>query len=189
MPSRLKRLMEKELKEQFSGVETCFLVDFTGLSGRDAAEVRAALRRECGADAALTVVKTSMARRSFAELEPLRPLTEAADGGPLDGPTAIAHGADDPVALARALAEWGKKHKLLSFKGGVLAGHPLPAERVAALAEIPPKPVLMGQVVGVIAAPMTSLLGVCQGLLRQIVGLADALREARQTEEPSEQDA
>ena len=63
----------------------------------------------------------------------------------------------------------------------------MPAATVAELAKIPPKPVLMGQVIGTIAAPLTSLLGICQGLLRQVAGLADALAKQKTESEEKEQ--
>jgi len=175
MPSRLNQLVTKELSERFHDVDTCVFVDFTGLSGRKTAELRNQIQSACGGGAAFTVLKTSLARRALADNENMKELLESPGGECLSGPTGMAYGADDPVALVRTLAEWGKKENLLRFKGGVLAGRLLPADTVAELAKIPPKPVLMGQVVGMIAAPITSLLGVCQGLLRQIAGLADAL--------------
>jgi len=175
MPSRLNKLVVSELSEKFHGVDTCFFVDFTGLTGRKAADLRHQLRSACGEDAALTVVKTSLARRALAQAAD----GQAPAGGPvngfLEGPTAIAYGADDPVLLARTLADWAKKEASIRFKGGLLVGRPLAAEAVAALAQIPPKPILMGQVVGTIAAPLTSLLNVGTGLIRKLLGLCDAL--------------
>lgn len=175
MPSRLNELVTKELSERFRDVDTCVFVDFTGLSGRKAAELRNQIRSACGDGAVFTVLKTSLARRALADNENMKELLESPDDECLSGPTGMAYGADDPIVLVRTLAEWGKKENLLRFKGGVLAGRLLPADTVAELAKIPPKPILMGQVVGMIAAPITSLLGLCQGLLRQITGLAEAL--------------
>jgi len=175
MPSRLNELVVKELTEKFGGVDTCVFVDFSGLSGRKAAELRNQIQSACGDNAAFTVVKTALAKRAFADNESMADLVEGPLDGYLAGPTGVAYGADDPIVLVRTLAEWSKKEKLLEFKGGVLSGRPLPADAVAELAKIPPKPVLMGMVVGMAAAPLTSLLGLCQGLLRQIAGLADAL--------------
>ncbi len=186
MPSRLNELIVKELTAQFREMDTCVFVDFSGLSGRKAAELRNELQSACGGGAALTVVQTRLARRALAENASMQELL----GGPADeclkGPTAVAYGADDPVLLVRTLADWSKKENLLAFKGGVLSGRPLPAAAVAELAKIPPKPILMGQVVGMIAAPLTSLLGVCQGLLRQVAGLADALAKQKQEAESEE---
>jgi len=185
MPSRLNQLVIGELKKRFAGVDTCFFVDFTGLAGRKAADLRHQLHSACGEGASFTVVKTSLARRAFAELDSFSELAGDILAACLDGPTAVAFGADDPVLLARTLADWGKQEARLRFKGGMLAGRPLPAETVAALAMIPPKPILMGQVVGTIAAPLTALVGVTQGILRQLVGVVDAWAK-KKAEDPSD---
>ena len=129
----------------------------------------------CGQAAQFNVVKTALARRSFAEIKSLSPLAEC-----LKGPTGVAYGVDDPVLLARTLADWGKKEQVLRLKGGVLSGRPLGADDVAALAKIPPRPILMAQVVGTIAAPIRSLLAVAQGPIRKLLGLAEALAKKKE---------
>ncbi len=170
MPSRLNQLTINELKQKFQNVDTCLFVDFTGLSGRKAAELRRHIHTACGGEARFTVIKTSLARQALAQLG-----SAGAVEGFLAGPTGIAYGADDPAVLARTLADWGKKEKLLPFKGGLLAGRPMPADAVAELAKIPPKPILMAHVIRTIAAPLSSLLAVAQGPIRKLLGLADAL--------------
>jgi len=183
MPSRLNKLMLEELKKGFHDVDTCVFVDFTGLTGRKAAALRDRLREACGAGAAFTVVKNSLARRAVADSPGMSSLDDAALDALLAGPTAVAYGADDPALVARTLAEWGTKGKRLRFKGGLLSGSPMAAETVAELAKIPPKNVLMAQAVGTAAAPLTGLLAVAQGVLRKLVGLADAM--AKQKDESS----
>lgn len=184
MPSRLNQLTVSELSQRFAGVDTCFFVDFTGLSGRRAAALRDTLRTTCGAGASLTVVKTSLMRQALAEIEGLSEVVPAAQAY-VEGPTAVAYGADDPVTLARTLADWHKKEKVLGFKGGLLEGKPLSAAVVSELAKIPPKDILMGQVVGTLAGPLTSFLGVTQGVIRKLLALVDALVE-KQSEGTSE---
>ena len=173
MPSRLNKLVVEEIKKDFDGMDTCVFVDFTGLDGRKAADLRRQIRTACGAGVTFTIMKTTLAKHAFREMG------IQDESGALDkfmaGPTAVAFGADDPVVLARTLSEWGKKQKLVPFKGGLLAGQPVTPETVAALALIPPKAVLMGQVIGTIAAPLTGLLAVAQGPIRKLLGLVDAL--------------
>jgi large subunit ribosomal protein L10 len=177
MPSKLNTLVVQELKNEFSDTDTCIFVDFSGLSGRKTAELRSELRQQCGQNTKLKVVKTTLFQRALMQ-------DPEGEAGPrpeaLHGPTAVAYGADDPVVLARALADWAKKESLLPFKGGLLVGSQLSAERVGELAKIPPRAVLMGQVVGMIAAPLTSLLGVSQGVIRNLLGVVDALAKKRE---------
>jgi large subunit ribosomal protein L10 len=174
MPSRLNTLMLEELTEKFRGVRDCVFVDFTGLDGRKAADLRNQLEKTCGEEAAFLVVKGALARRALVEggsvLEPDADLDAF-----FTGPTAVAYGPGDPVEVVRTIFDWGKKENLLRFKGGLLDGRPLAADAVGALALIPPKHILMAQVIGTIAAPLSGLLGVAQGTIRKLLGLADAL--------------
>ena len=185
MPSRLNKLMLRELTEQFGKADTCLFVDFSGLSGRKAADLRHQLRSTCGEAATFSVVRTSLAKRAFAQNEGLSALVDGPLAECLAGPTAIAYGADDPALLARTLADWGRKEQLLRFKGGLFAGRPLSAGAAAELAKIPPRPILMAHVIGAIAAPLTSFLNVGTGLIRKVMGLADALAK-KKTEEGSD---
>jgi len=184
MPSTLNKLVIEELSQKFQGIDSCIFVDFTGLGGRKAADLRNQLHATCGDDASFTVVKATLAKRALLNCGCVAE-TDATLDECLVGPTGIAYGADDPAQVARIVAEWGKKEKLLKFKGGLLSGRTLDADAVTALSKIPPKPVLMAQVVGTIAAPLTSLLGVAQGPIRKLLGLADAMVKAKNESEAS----
>ncbi len=180
MPSRLNNMVVRELKKEFSGVDTCVFVDFTGLSGRKATDVRSRLRTTCGQAAQFTVVKTSLAKLALAQTESPVPADHDALSRCLTGPTGVAYGADDPVLMARTLAEWSKKEQLLHIKGGLLDGRPLDASEVAQLAKIPSRPVLLAQLIGTIAAgTLQGLLAVAQGPIQKLLGLAEALAKKK----------
>ena len=89
----------------------------------------------------------------------------------LEGPTAFTFvRADGDVALAaKALAQFKREHDVLDFKGGVMNGEPLTVEQLGALARLPAREVLHGQLVGVVASPITGLV---RGLNALIAGLA-----------------
>ena len=59
---------------------------------------------------------------------------------------------------AKALAQFKREHDVLDFKGGVMNGEALTAEQLGALARLPAREVLHGQLVGVIASPITGLV-------------------------------
>ncbi len=183
MPNRLNKLMLEEMKAKFAEIETCVFLDFTGLSGRQAAALRRQLRARCGEGAELSVVKTSLARRALAAHEDISPGVTEELAKILDGPTAMAYGADDPATLAKVIAEWAKKNDLMKLKGGMLDGRPLAAEAAGKLAELPTRQVLLGQAVGVGVAPLRAALGVASGMIRQVLTLADALAKKKEETE------
>jgi large subunit ribosomal protein L10 len=93
------------------------------------------------------------------------------------GPTAFTFvvAEDGDVALAaKALATFRRETDLLTFKGGVMNGDPLSAEQLEALSRLPARDVLHGQLVGMIASPITGLVRTLNAL---ISGLAIQLQQ------------
>ncbi len=95
----------------------------------------------------------------------------------LDGPTAftfVAAEGGDVALAAKALAQFRRENELLEFKGGVMNGEALTAEQIGEIARLPAKDVLYGQVVGMIASPITGLV---RSLNALIAGLAIQLKQ------------
>jgi len=101
----------------------------------------------------------------------------------LEGPTAIAFIADDPAPVAKKLTEAARSTRILAVKGGVMNGHTLTADEVRQLGELPPREVLLSQVVGAIAGPAQNTVGVLAAPLRDIVAVLDAYIAQKQAAE------
>jgi large subunit ribosomal protein L10 len=156
-----------DLTERLRSSETLIVADYRGLTNSQLVGLRASLR---SSGAKLQVVKNTLTRRAAeaAGAEALLTL--------LEGPTAIAfvESDGDPVAVAKALADVAKETKVLTLRGGVLAGRTLTEADVEELAKLPPEDVVKSQLVGVIVAPLTQLLGLLEAPVRDLVGLLDA---------------
>jgi len=74
-----------------------------------------------------------------------------------EGPTAVAFSYEDTVAGAKVAVENGNKTKMLALKGGVIEGKAASVHDIQVLASIPPKPVLLSQLLGLLTAPMRNL--------------------------------
>jgi large subunit ribosomal protein L10 len=162
-----KAAVVEEVATQIEASEAVFAVDYRGISVPQAAELRTRLG---DAGARFRVVKNTLTELA-AERAGADPLKEV-----LDGPTAFTFVAQDgDVALAaKALAEFRRQTDLLEFKGGVMGGEPLSVEQIGALSRLPAREVLHGQLVGVVASPITGLV---RGLNALIAGLAIQLRQ------------
>ena len=97
----------------------------------------------------------------------------------LQGPTAIAFGYDDPVSPAKILAEFAKDHKKLELKGGVLEGNVIDQAMITALADLPSREVLLGQLAGLIQAPLRNLANVLSAPIRNTVYVLEAVRQKK----------
>ncbi|MDZ4229533.1 MAG: 50S ribosomal protein L10, partial [Candidatus Veblenbacteria bacterium] len=95
----------------------------------------------------------------------------------LKGSVSVAVSSVDEVVPAKTLSTFAKAHDKLRLLGGVFDGTFVNVSRVQALAQLPGKQELMGQLVGTVAAPLRGLVGVLQGNLR---GLAQVLRAISQ---------
>jgi large subunit ribosomal protein L10 len=144
-----------------------FAVDYRGISVPQAKELRVALT---DAGARFRVVKNTLTERAAdkAGADSLKEL--------LEGPTAFTFVAEDgDVALAaKALAQFRRQNNVLEFKGGTMGGETLTIDQIESLARLPGRDQLHGQLVGVIASPITTLV---RGLASMISGLAIQLQQ------------
>jgi large subunit ribosomal protein L10 len=154
--------------------DAVFAVDYQGISVPQAAELRANLR---AADATFKVVKNSLTERAAdaAEVQELKAL--------LQGPTALTFVRGDVATAAKALADYGRATQLLPFKGGLMDGAALDVEQIRSLSRLPSREALYGQLVGVVASPVSGLVRTLGAL---VGGLAVALGQVRDKKESGE---
>ena len=151
-----------------------FAVDYRGISVPQVADLRSKLRE---ADATFKVVKNSLTERA------------ADDAGTatlkdyLTGPTALTFVRGDAATAAKAIADYARATQLLPFKGGLMDGAVLDVDQIRALSRLPSREVLYGQLVGVVASPIS---GVVRTLSALIGGLASALGQVRDKKESGE---
>ena len=171
-----KRAIIERLTEQIRESTAMIVTDYRGLTVAQTAELRRAVRE---AGASFQVAKNTLARQAAEQAE--RPtLIEF-----LEGPTAIAFISDDPAPVAKKLAEVARSTRILAVKGGVMDGITLTADQVKRLGDLPPRDVLLSQLLGTVVAPMQQTVGLMAAPLRELVALLDAYIAQRQAEEAS----
>jgi len=174
MPSDAKLEINKEKVKAIADVlkesQGIVLVDYRGLDVSQDTELRVALRL---AGVKYSVVKNTMTRFAVRELG-LDELEKS-----LTGPTAMATSSTDPVAPAKIISEFAKKFNNLEIKAGVVNDNVLDVNGVQALAELPPKEVLVARVVGMVAAPISGLVNVLSANIRGLAVALSAIAEKR----------
>ena len=163
-----KEAVIAEVAEQISQAENLFVSDYRGLTMAQLNELRAKLR-ESGAT--FTVVKNTLGGIAAERTN------RQALQGMLSGPTAITFCGDDLVGAAKALSEFARTHPQLEIRGGLLDAAAIDALGVKALATMPPREVLIAQVVGTMAAPLTGLVTVLQGTISGFVRALNQVAE------------
>jgi large subunit ribosomal protein L10 len=159
------------LHRKFVDAKAAILADYSGLSVQQLAELRGQLRE---AAVELHVVKNTLARRAVEETG----FTSLADH--FVGPISVAFSQQDAVAMAKALTEYARKEPKLNVRVGLVEGQILSPGQITALAELPPREVLLGRMLSSMQSPMAGLVGVLQGVLRQFVYVLQALKDAKE---------
>jgi large subunit ribosomal protein L10 len=98
------------------------------------------------------------------------------------GPTGLAFADGDPVGAAKVLRDFANGHEVLVIKGGLLGREFLTPERVAELADIEPREVLLARIAGAFEAPMAKMAGLLAALPRNAATMMQQLLEKKQEE-------
>jgi large subunit ribosomal protein L10 len=172
MPTAQKERVIEQTRALYEKAQGLFFADYRGLKVHEMQALRAGLRAK-GAE--LHVVKNTLFRRAAGEDIALLPEEFH------NGPTAIAFVFENEAECAKALVDFTKTSKALEVKGGFLGGKAMTGAQVVELAKLPPRDVLIAQVIGAIAAPLTHLVGVIEALyadpIRTIAAVADKASE------------
>ena len=159
------------LHAKFADAKAAIVADYSGLNVQQLADLRSQLRE---AVVELHVVKNTLARRAVEETSFI-PLADH-----FVGPTSVAFAQHDAVAMAKALTEYAKKEPKLNVRVGFVEGQLLTPEQITALAELPPREVLLARMLASVQSPVTGFVGVLQGILRQLVYALQAVRDAKE---------
>ncbi len=159
-----------EVQQLLTDTENLFVSDYRGLTVEELAELRGKLRQS---GASFKIVKNTLG--GIAADRSGRVMVKEL----LAGPTAVTFCGEDLVAAAKALSDFAKTHPQLAVRGGVLDASLIDPDGVKALAGLPSRDVLIAQVVGTMAAPMTGLVTVLQGTISGFVRALDQVAQQR----------
>ena len=164
MPQQYKVDKVAEIESHVAAHAGLFVVNYKGLTVKQAQELRHQLR-ELGSE--MKVYKNNLMRIALHNQE--QPEIDDL----LTGPSAYVFFETEPVEAAKALKDFAAKSKgVLEIKGGISDGKAVSAEEVKAIAELPTKDQLLGQIAGLISGFARDIAvctnGVASGLARSI---------------------
>lgn len=166
-PQKLKII--EETQEKLKRITGYVLVDYRGLTVAQISQLRRNMRK--AGDSELSVIKNTLFRKAAKETG------VNVDTSLLEGPTAVLFTYEEPMEPIKALTAFMKDHPNITIKGGAFEQSLLSADQVRALSKIPAKPVLQGQLAGVLQAPMSQMAGGLNALLSQMARLLQAHAE------------
>ena len=172
MPTAAKERTIEQAKEWYSKSSGVVFADYRGLKVKELQELRANLRSK-GAE--IHVLKNTLFRIAAGDD------TSKLPADLHNGTTAFAFVFENEAQVAKALLDYAKSSKKLVVKGGFFGGKSFTSKEVEAMSELPPRDVLISQVIGLIASPISNLVGVIEALyaepIRVIGAVADKVAE------------
>ncbi len=170
MSTPQKEQILRDTSERIREVRGLYLADFTGMS----VEKLSLLRKRCrDQKVQFRVIKNTLLKRAFNA----RGITEL--DAFLEGPTGLVFSAVSEMTPAKILSDFAKEHERPRIKAAVVDGRLFSEKQISQLAALPSREVLLSQLLGTMIAPMTTVLGAIESLLRAPASLAGAL-EAKQ---------
>lgn len=160
-----------ELTEKVKASQAMLVADYRGLNVAQARELRTELRA-AGADYQVTKNTLMIRAVEAAELSDLNQFFE--------GPSAIAFCEEEAAGAAKVLMKYVKEFKPLEVKGGMLEGQVVDADAIKFLASLPPRDVLIAQMLGGLQSPIRGLATVCAGPIRGLVTALQRIQEQKE---------
>jgi large subunit ribosomal protein L10 len=159
-----KKALVKEVSTVAGDSVTAVAAEYRGLSVAEMTELRKEART---AGVYMRVVKNSLARRAVVgtEFECMQDT--------LKGPILLAFAKDDPGAAARVIKNFAKEHDALQAVSLSAGGQLLPASDLGKLADLPTLDQARAMLLGVMVAPMSTLvrtLAEPSGMLARTLG-------------------
>ena len=141
-----KKYLLDEARATLSASEHVFFVNFTGVTVANAADFRKALA-EVGAQ--YHIAKNSIIALAAKELNL-----------PLQGPTGIISGGEDPASVAKAVVNFFKDREKATIKIGILGEKLMTKAEIEHLGSLPSLPELRAQFLSLLSTPAKQMVRV-----------------------------
>ncbi len=160
--------MVDEYVDKLRKSQALIVSEYRGLTVKQLQDLRRELRSN---DSEMVVTKNTLIERALSEMG--MPTSEQL----FSGPTAVTFCYKDVAGPSKTLQKVARDTKILVVKGGIMGRSVFDTAGVQQLAELPGRDQLLGQMVGVMQAPIANLVNVLAGTLRGFVNVLNARME------------
>ena len=166
-----KKEILANLEEKLRQMKSAVFVNFSGIPVKEIDDLRNKCKEE-GVEYIVskkTLLKKALVDNGFKD----------ANNYGFDGEVATTFGFTDEVAPARLIKKFSKSNENMKIVSGILEGVFIDATKVVALSKLPSRDELIAKVVGSIAAPLSGMVNVLQGNIRNFVYVLSAIRDKK----------
>jgi len=165
-----KKAIVAEVNETASQALSLVIADARGVAVADLTSLRKQARDSC---VRMQVVRNTLARRAVAGTE-FECVQEV-----LKGPSLLAFSMEDPGAAARLFKEFAKANEKFAVKALSVGGQLLGAEKIDVLATLPTREQALGQLAGLLQAPVAKFARALNEVPSQFARALAAVRDQK----------
>ena len=168
-----KSAIVDEVTEQLQEASSIYLTNLSGMSVSSSNELRGKFRES---SVQYRVIKNTLLRKAMDRVGGYEELYDK-----LEGPTAVAFSVE-PAAPARVLKDFlkGSPKDLPQLKGAFIDGAIYGADSLDTLASLKSKEDLVGDILGLLMAPMSNVVGGLQSQGSTLVGAIKTIAEGKE---------
>lgn len=166
-----KKQITQDLHGKFSRSKVVIVTEYKGLDVAAISDLRKKLR-ESGSE--YRVAKNTLLERASEGTE------AALIKDSFKGPSAIALSYDDPVAPAKVLVKYTESNKKLVIKAGVLNGKVLDFNAIKALSTMPPREIVLAQLLSAMNGVPTAFVRVLNEIPRNFLYVLQAIKKQKE---------
>jgi len=178
-----KKQVVEEFKKEVEASGSLILTSYQGLNVAGITELRRKLKE---VNSRMLVIKNRLALRSIEGLgDEYNELKEY-----FKGPVAVIVGDEDPSAAVKIFKKYADDNELMDLKAAVISGNYYERDKVIKLASLPSREALLGQVAGMMNAPIQGLYNVLGGVIKSFMYALNDLKskmESGEIKAPAEQ--
>jgi large subunit ribosomal protein L10 len=163
-----KKDMVADYVEKLSSSQAVILTNYRGLNVAHLTELRRKLREE---KSTYQIIKNTLFKLALQEAGIPIPVDE------LEGTVAVSYCSEEVPPVARMLTAFATETGILQIRGAILGTDLLGAEEVKSLADLPPREILLGQLLASVQSPMSSMVSTINAPLRELVQVLQARAE------------
>ena len=165
-----KAVIIEAVKARADKASFAVITDFKGMTVEELTNLRVSLRNAGGE---YLVVKNTLARIALTDG------THDAIKDKFHDNCGVAFGFDDPVAVAKALSDFAKQSKLFELRCASLDGKAMDAAQIDALAKLPGREQLLGQLLGTMNAVPTNFVSLFANMVRGLLYALKGIEEQK----------
>ena len=160
----------KEITDRFNRAKSVILSEYAGLPVEDLRQLRVDVRKARGEFKVMknTLVQKAIQGSSYQAIQSY-----------FIGPIGVVFGYDDPIGSVKAAKEFSEKKKTFKLKGGMMEGRLLDLKGIHAVAAMPARPVMIGQLLSRMQSPLYGLVGTLNGIISKFVYALNAVKEQK----------